>query len=105
MAKMNPIYEFAPNTPKALISAYIRAERNMRRLAKELCINHLYVSQLLKDGIEPTNPEIRVKLFLPRVSRKPRTPKPEEWQGQKRVKKNIARMAKGLRNSFKEFMQ
>lgn len=105
MAKMNPIYKFAPNAPKALITAYIEAGRNMRKLAKELYVNHLYVSQLLKDGIEPTNPEIRVKLFLPRKPRKPQTPKPEEWQGQKKIKRNIARMAKDLRNSFKEIMQ
>jgi len=97
MAKMNPIYRFDPNAPKALITTYIKAGRNTRKLSKELNVNHFYINQLLKYGIEPTNPEIRVKLFLPRTHRKPPTPRPEEWVGQKRVKRNVAKMAKKTR--------
>jgi hypothetical protein len=104
MAKTRPIYKFASNTPKALINAYIEAERNARKLEKVLGVDHHYICKLLRNGEEPTNPELRVKLFLPKVKRKPPTPRPEEWHGQKRVKRNIARMAKNLRNSFKEII-
>jgi hypothetical protein len=74
-------------------------------LAKKLQVNDFYVNRLIKDGVEPSNPEIRVKLFLPRTKRKPPTPIPELFVGQKRIKRKIAGMAKELRNSFKEVMQ
>lgn len=103
--KKQPIYKFSENVPGTLIDAYVYTGRSCRKLAQELGVNHFYVDRFLRDGIEPTNPEIRVKLFLSKTPRKSRIPKSEEWRGQKQVKRNIAKMAKNLRNSFKEFTQ
>jgi hypothetical protein len=61
------------------------------------------VSQLLHRGIEPGNPEIRVKLFLPAKKRKKREQKPEEWPGQKRVIKNIRTMHRKTTRTFKSW--
>ena len=107
MAKMNPIYEFPSSTSKALINAYIKADRNCRKLARELGINQRYVNEALR-GIEPVNPDIREKLFFPREKKKQRVrkpPKPKvapltpEWWD--RIRKHaVAAMAKRTRQNL-----
>jgi hypothetical protein len=83
------VANYHPNAPRKLISA-IQKAGSERKFAKEQGVNILYVSQLLRDGIEPTDRTekgraARVKLFLPRKKPKPRQsqPKPDpvssEW--------------------------
>lgn len=66
-----PITGFPPNVPQKLIRAYHRQKDNQRALARHLKLNPAIINKLLKYGIEPTNPDIRVKLFLKRKYRKP----------------------------------
>jgi len=93
--------DYPPNLPRKLIKA-LHVAGSARKLEKVLGVNHYYISKLMNEGIEPTNPKIRVKMFLPRKPHKPRTPKRELLPGEKETKKRIALMAKELRNSMKE---
>ena len=61
---------FPPNVPPKLIEKFIASKSKYSALARKLKINKSYVHKLIKDGIEPTNGDIRVKLFLPRKYRK-----------------------------------
>src|SRR3990172_8727856 len=79
---------FHEDAPKRLIAAVQKAGSE-RKFARECGINQSYVSQLLHRGIEPGNPEIRVKLFLPAKRIKHREQKLDEFPGQKRIKKII----------------
>jgi hypothetical protein len=93
--------DYPANVPARLIAA-IQEAGSARKFAKQQGINILYVSQLLRDGIEPTDKtekgrDVRVKLFLPRRKRKPRVTKPEEFVGQKRIRRKIAKLAKDTR--------
>lgn len=102
---MKPIFNFPPNVPEALIDAYVKVGRSCRKLEKKLGVDHHYISQALK-GIEPTDKtakdrKLRAKLFFTAY----KNPRREPLPGQKKVKRNIARMAKDLRNSFKEITQ
>jgi hypothetical protein len=67
--------DYPKNVPHELIRA-LRAAGSTRKLEKQIGVNNFYICKLLNEGIEPTNPEIRVKLFLDKP-RKPRrlTPK------------------------------
>lgn len=61
--------------PPRLLKA-LAAAGSERALSRVLGVNILYVSQLLRRGIEPTDQtekgrEVRVKLFLPKRKRKP----------------------------------
>lgn len=67
-----------PNTPRKLAAAYHFA-RNKRGegfkihvLAERIGVNVRYIQDLIKNGIEPTNPEIRAKMFLSKKSRQVR---------------------------------
>jgi hypothetical protein len=93
-----------PNAPKRLVSAECKAGSE-RKFASELDIDHHYVSQLLHRGIEPSDQtengrDIRVKLFLPVKKRKAREPKPEEFPGQKRIRKIIRKMHRDTTRAF-----
>lgn len=107
---MSKAENFHPNTPPRLIKAIQRAGSE-RKFSKERGVNILYVSQLLKDGIEPTDKTekgqaARVKLFLPRKKPKPQVvktkpvPLTQEWWDELR-KREIKAMAKETRESFK----
>lgn len=89
-----------PATPKRLQRAYHKAKGkdgkgwNMRALADRLEVNIKYISELIKKGIEPNNPKVRVKLFLrksarksskrlPPVPPKPLSPSEKWWRKQK----------------------
>lgn len=52
-----------PNAPERLKRLY-RALRSMHKIAAQLGVNVSYVHDLLRHGIEPTNPRIRTKIFL-----------------------------------------
>ena len=68
------------NVPKRLISDWRKVGRSDRKLADLRGVNHFYISELLWRGIEPSNPEIRAKLSLPRKPIKPRGPDTRpEW--------------------------
>jgi len=97
----NQMENIHKNAPRRLIKAVIRAGSE-RKFALKCGINQSYVSQLLHRGIEPGNPDIRAKLFLPRRKRKHREEKPEEWQGQKRVVKLIRRLHRDTTKTFKK---
>lgn len=92
------------NIPRRLFAA-VRQAGSLRKFAKLQGINILYVSQLFREGIEPTDrtergQEVRVKLYLPRRKRQPRDPRPEEWVGQKEVRKRIRRMVKQTKKAL-----
>lgn len=95
--------EIHPNAPRRLVRAWRRAGQSDRRLAQQLDVNQYYVSQLLRRGIEPGNPDVREKLFLPRKPIQHREPKPEEWAGQGTVIKRIRQMHRETTRSFKKW--
>ena len=66
-----------PNAPKRLVREYKKLGCNQLALANKLEVNDFYINRLLKDGVEPSNPEIRVKLFLPRKRVKHKTGEPK----------------------------
>lgn len=82
-----------PNTPPKLVTMFRRAigkngkGYNFIALAEQLGVNRRYVHDLITKGIEPSNPEIREKLFLKKphkahdpasgAGRKPYTEPPE----------------------------
>jgi hypothetical protein len=96
--------------PRRLLAA-LKDAGSERALSRRLGVNILYVSQLLRKGIEPTDQtekgrEIRVKLFLPKRKRKPRVmkPKPEPltpewWDGLR--SKAVKAMARNTRKALK----
>ncbi len=72
--------EFHSSAPRRLIKA-VQAAGSERKFSKARGVNILYVSQLLRKGIEPTDKtekgrQMRVKLFLP--ARKKHPPKPRK---------------------------
>lgn len=94
------------NTPRRLVTEFHRCEWNMRQLSKVLDVNILYVSQLIRHGMEPTDKtekgrSVRVKLFLPRW--KPKPHKVREWlPGERDAKKKIAGLARNTRVEMRE---
>ena len=75
--KKRPLENIHPNAPKRLVREYKKLGCNQLHLAKKIQVNDFYVNRLLKDGIEPSNPEIRSKLFLPRKTVKHKTGAPK----------------------------
>lgn len=75
-------------------------EWRLREIARRLGVNPRYVHDYLTNGIEPPDTteqgrRVRVAMFLREHKPKPRgkrEEKPEEWPGQKRVKRTITRM-------------
>lgn len=70
------------NVPKKLIVAFMEAGGVERNLSKKLGVNILYISQLFRDGTEPTDKteegrRVRAKLFLPRKRVKHKTGEPK----------------------------
>jgi len=95
--------DYPNNVPARLVDALEKAGSE-RELSRCRGVNILYVSQLLGKGIEPTDrtskgQTVRVKLFLPRTKRQ-KTPKPEEWCGQKQIRKAIRKMVKNTKQSI-----
>ena len=62
----------------------VKHDYNYRALARTLGVNHYYVVQYFRKGIEPTNPVTRAAMFLPKTQRKKpgtikTTPTPPHW--------------------------
>src|SRR5688572_19975757 len=72
----HPVY-IHPNTPRKLTTAFRRAGYNQRQLARDRGVNPRFINDLITKGIEPTNPEIRVKLFLPKKHKVQQGEKPD----------------------------
>jgi len=90
-----------PVTPGKLKSAFRKASYKYHRLAQQIGVNVKYIYELIHDGNEPVNPEIRLKLFLPRHPRRPRTerpPKPPLPEYEQRWR----RLTKEQRDQFKK---
>ncbi|MBI5297966.1 MAG: hypothetical protein HY869_21020 [Chloroflexi bacterium] len=66
---------YPSNVPNKLVRAY-REHGSFHKLADALGLNVRYVHELLVKGIEPSNPETRVKLFLPRKPKAARQARP-----------------------------
>jgi hypothetical protein len=64
MSNRQQTSDFHVNAPNRLKTAFKKAG-SFSRLARTLELNVRYVHDLLKHGIEPVNPEIRLKLYLP----------------------------------------
>jgi len=92
-----------PNAPRRLVRAWRDLGCSDRKLAELRGVNQFYVSQLLRRGIEPSNPEIRMQLFLPRRKRQPREPRTEEFPGQKRIIKSIRSLHRKTTLEFKRW--
>jgi hypothetical protein len=58
-----------PATPSRLKTAYRRAKHNIRATAEAIGVNQYYVHRLIRYGLEPSNPNIRRALFLPKHPR------------------------------------
>jgi hypothetical protein len=56
--------------PARLRTEARRAKYKFHTLAQRLGVNVRYLYDLIERGVEPTNPEVRKKLFLPRHPRK-----------------------------------
>ena len=88
-----------PATPSKLKTEFRRARYKFHALAKARGINVRYIHDLISKGIEPTNPNIRQKLFLPKKPRnaraepKPYTEPPEHIKWWRSLKKDIRQYA------------
>lgn len=91
---MKTPHYYNANAPRKLITRLRKCNWNQRELARQLGINVAYINKLVKHGIEPSNPDIRAALFLPRKPRKPRVvqsaraPLPEHLQWWKKLSKD-----------------
>ncbi len=88
-----------PATPRRLVSALHKAGWKERELARQRGVNILYVSQLLRHGIEPTDKTekgrcTRVQLYLSKYKRKPSAPRPPIPEWLKPIKRGIRVMKK-----------
>lgn len=102
--------DFPENVPTRLIRA-LRQAGSERKLSRLIGVNILYVSQLLRDGKEPTDQTengqaVRVALFLPKMKRKPRVKAvhpdqltPEWWNVLR--KKAVNQLARATRKALK----
>lgn len=97
------IQKIHSNVNEKLITALHEAGDSARELARRRGVNILYVLQLLKDGIEPTDKtesgrRVREKLFMPRW--KKNQCKRKLLPGEAHIKKQIAKMARQTRVSL-----
>lgn len=63
--------DFPANVPLKLIKRYRQLGENQRALARDRNVNPGHIHKLLVDGIEPVDPDIRKKLWLPGKVRAP----------------------------------
>ena len=59
------------NIPAKLVKRYNKLENNTRALARDRGVNPSYISDLFNHGKEPTNMEIRKKLYFTKKYREP----------------------------------
>jgi len=72
----HPVY-IHPATPKKLITDFRRVDYKYHHLAELRSVNVYYIYQLIKYGKEPTNPNTRQALSLPRKPKSERKPRRE----------------------------
>lgn len=106
------VHNIHPATPKRLVSEFHKAGWNERELARRRGVNILYVSQLIRHGIEPTDrtvkgQETRAKLYLPRLKPKPRKERKPRTQKQEAIiaMSNMVRQGLRLWKQGKLFIQ
>lgn len=63
--------DFPANVPLKLIKRFRELKENQRALARDRDVNPGHIHKLLIDGIEPVDPAIRKKLWLPGKVRAP----------------------------------
>lgn len=102
---MNDIPLNAHRNVPAKLALALQEAGSERELSRRLGVNILYISQLLKDGIEPTDQTekgraVRVKLFLPKRKQKVKDPKPVDEEVEK-VKKAVRRMVRNVKHPEK----
>lgn len=69
-----------PATCPRRLAIVARREKTYHRLGLALGVNVYYLHRYFALGIEPKNPAVRVKMFLPRTVRKPRPKsRPAVW--------------------------
>jgi len=61
------------SAPKRLVRAFRRVKWKWHHLSRVLGVNTWYLYQYLIKGKEPSNPAIRVKMFLPKHPRRSRS--------------------------------
>ena len=59
------------NIPAKLVKRYNKLENNTRALARDRGVNPSYISDLFNHGKEPTNMDVRKKLYFTKKYRKP----------------------------------
>ena len=71
MIKPMPVHAgpIHPATPPKLKTEFRRAKYNFHTLAKTIGVNVYYVHRLIRYGEQPTNPNIRRMLYLPKHQR------------------------------------
>lgn len=82
-------------------------------MESELKVNTYYICKLMNEGIEPTNQDVRAKLFLPKPKKlsKPRVKKPHplqltvEWWGALRKKAVRSMVKRTNKNILKDWRQ
>lgn len=84
-------HDFPANVPLKLIKAFREENENQRALARRLGVNPGHVSKLLLHGVEPVDPAIREKMFLPKKVRPPL----EAWV--REATNNLAELQKNAR--------
>jgi hypothetical protein len=95
----------APRKPyaeraKRKLSTAIAKDGSARKFARRVDVNILYVTQFLKDGVEPTDQTekgraARVKIFLPKWKPRPRKNiGPRYLPGERKVRHIITVMAR-----------
>lgn len=65
-----------PHIPRRLQPVIRRNSGKYHRIAAELRVNPYHVFQFLTKGKEPSNPEIRERMMLPKKTRKPKRTQP-----------------------------
>jgi hypothetical protein len=98
-----------PSAPKRLVRAFRRAKWKWHTLARNLDVNPSYLYNFLHNGREPTNPEIRARMFLKRHQRAPvrrvptamKSPAARWWN--KLTKANRARLVESLHHEQERF--
>jgi len=67
-------YYLPDNCPKKLRRMIEKHNGSRHKVAKELNVNVYWIQTYIKQWREPTNPETRAKMFLPKTQRAQRRP-------------------------------
>lgn len=93
-----------PVIPRKLARAY-REAGSLQACARVLEINPKYLHDFMVKGKDPTNEEVRLKMFLPRRPRGQGKPRRKLLPGERQMQRRIAREARRTEkaiNAYKE---